>query len=79
MGNGANSWRLFHPPDSRFPIPGFSTGYDLPAWRSIMGPAGVRRDFVDALNGPIRKTLAMPDIRDKMLGVGSEPMPGKDQ
>jgi tripartite-type tricarboxylate transporter receptor subunit TctC len=54
-------------------------GYDLPAWRSIMGPAGVRRDVVDALNGAIRKTLAMPDIREKMLGVGSEPMPGSPE
>jgi len=51
-------------------------GYDLPAWRSIMGPAGVRRDIVDSLNGAIRRTLAMPEIREKMLGVGSEPMPG---
>ena len=54
-------------------------GYDLPAWRSIMGPAGVRRDIVDALNGAIRKTLAMPDIREKMLGVGSEPTPGSPE
>jgi tripartite-type tricarboxylate transporter receptor subunit TctC len=54
-------------------------GYDLPAWRSIMGPAGVRRDIVDSLNGAIRKTLAIPDIREKMLGVGSEPMPGSPE
>jgi len=54
-------------------------GYDLPAWRSIMGPAGVRRDIVDALNGAIRKTLAMTEIRDKMLNVGSEPMPGSPE
>ena len=54
-------------------------GYDLPAWRSIMGPAGVRRDIVDSLNGAIRKTLALPEIREKMLGVGSEPMPGSPE
>jgi tripartite-type tricarboxylate transporter receptor subunit TctC len=54
-------------------------GYDLPAWRSIMGPAGVRRDIVDALNGAIRRTLAMPEIREKMLGVGSEPTPGSPE
>ena len=44
-----------------------------------MGPAGVRRDIVDALNGAIRKTLALPEIRDKMLAVGSEPMPGSPE
>ncbi len=54
-------------------------GYDLPAWRSIMGPAGVRRDIIDSLNGAIHRTLAMPEIRDKMLGVGSEPMPGSPE
>ena len=51
-------------------------GYDLPAWRSIMGPAGVRRDIVDSLNGAIHRTLAMPDIREKMLAAGHEPAPG---
>ena len=50
-------------------------GYDLPAWRSIMGPAGVRRDIVDSLNAAIRRTLAMPDVREKMLAAGSEPAP----
>jgi tripartite-type tricarboxylate transporter receptor subunit TctC len=50
-------------------------GYDLPAWRSIMGPAGVRRDIVDSLNAAIRRTLSMPDIREKMLSAGSEPAP----
>lgn len=51
-------------------------GYDMPAWRSIMGPAGVRRDIVASLNAAIGRTLAMPDVREKMLFVGSEPAPG---
>jgi tripartite-type tricarboxylate transporter receptor subunit TctC len=50
-------------------------GYDLPAWRSIMGPAGVRRDIVDSLNGAIHRALAMPDVREKMLANGMEPAP----
>jgi tripartite-type tricarboxylate transporter receptor subunit TctC len=54
-------------------------GYDLPAWRSIMGPAGVRRDIVDTLNAAIRRALAMPDVRDKMLSAGSEPAPGSPE
>ena len=53
--------------------------YDLPAWRSIMGPAGVRRDIVDTLNAAIRRTLAMPDVRDKMLNAGSEPAPSSPE
>lgn len=54
-------------------------GYDLPAWRSIMGPAGVRPEIVAALNGAIRRTLAMPDIREKMFAAGHEPAPGSPE
>jgi tripartite-type tricarboxylate transporter receptor subunit TctC len=54
-------------------------GYDLPAWRSIMGPAGMRRDVVDTLNAAIRRTLAMPEVREKMLAAGSEPAPGSPE
>jgi tripartite-type tricarboxylate transporter receptor subunit TctC len=47
-------------------------GYDMPAWRSIAGPAGVRRDIVVALNGAIVRTLEMPDVREKLMNAGSE-------
>lgn len=50
-------------------------GYDMPAWRSIMGPAGVRRDIVVSLNNAIGRALAMPDVQEKMRGVGSDPNP----
>ena len=49
--------------------------YNLPAWRSIMGPAGVRRDIVDALNTAIGRTLAMPDIHERLSQAGSQPAP----
>ena len=61
------------------PIGDAVPGYDLPAWRSIMGPAGVRAEVVDSLNGAIRRTLAMPDIRQKMLAAGSEPASGSPE
>ena len=54
-------------------------GYDLFGWGGIAGPAGVRRDIVDTLNGAIRKTLAMADVRDKMLSIGIEPTPGSPE
>lgn len=50
-------------------------GYDMTAWRSIMGPARMRRDIVDSLNAAIGRTLAMPDIRDRMQNAGSEATP----
>ncbi len=50
-------------------------GYEMPAWRSIMGPAGIRRDIVASLNAAIGRTLAMPDIRERFQVAGSEPAP----
>jgi tripartite-type tricarboxylate transporter receptor subunit TctC len=54
-------------------------GYDLPSWRSIMGPAGVRPDIVDALNGAIRQTLGTPDIRERLMQAGSQPAPSSPE
>ena len=50
-------------------------GFDMPGWRSIMGPAGMHRDIVAQLNAAIGRALAMPDIRERMLTAGSEPTP----
>ncbi|HZM45262.1 MAG TPA: tripartite tricarboxylate transporter substrate-binding protein [Burkholderiales bacterium] len=50
-------------------------GYDMPTWRSIMGPAGMRRETVATLNAAIGRALAMPDIREKFAVGGSETAP----
>jgi len=54
-------------------------GYDMPAWRSIMGPAGVRRDIVTSLHAAIARALEMPDVREKMLNAGSEAAPSSPE
>jgi tripartite-type tricarboxylate transporter receptor subunit TctC len=54
-------------------------GYDMPAWRSIMGPAGVRPDIVASLNSAIVRALEMPDVREKMVGAGSEAAPSSPE
>jgi tripartite-type tricarboxylate transporter receptor subunit TctC len=48
-------------------------GYDLGIWQSIVAPAGTSRDVVTKLHGSIRKVLAMPEVRDKLLTAGIEP------
>jgi tripartite-type tricarboxylate transporter receptor subunit TctC len=48
-------------------------GYDLGIWQSIVAPAGTPRDIVTRLHGSIRKVLALPDVRDKLLKAGIEP------
>ena len=45
--------------------------YEMPAWRSIMGPAGMPREIVDILNRTMVTALASPDLRDKLAGTGS--------
>ena len=49
-------------------------GYDMPAWRSIMGPAGVPADVVAVLNKAIQQALASPDLRDRFAKAGSVPL-----
>jgi tripartite-type tricarboxylate transporter receptor subunit TctC len=47
--------------------------YDLGIWQSIVAPAGTPRDVVGKLFGSIKKVLAMPDVREKLLNAGIEP------
>jgi tripartite-type tricarboxylate transporter receptor subunit TctC len=54
-------------------------GYAMPAWRSILGPAGMRPDIVASLNTAIGRTLAMPDLRELFQKAGSEPTPGSPE
>ena len=49
-------------------------GYDMPAWRSIMGPAGMPADVVAILNKAIQQALASPDLRARFARAGSVPM-----
>lgn len=50
-------------------------GYDLPAWRSVMGPAGMPRDIVATLNSAVARTLALPEVGEKLRNVGSDAAP----
>src|SRR5215472_71482 len=48
-------------------------GYDLSIWQSVVAPAGTPRDIVTKLHGSIRKVLALPEVREKLLNAGIEP------
>jgi tripartite-type tricarboxylate transporter receptor subunit TctC len=48
-------------------------GYDLGIWQSIVAPAGTPREVVSKLHGSIKKVLAMPEVREKLLTAGIEP------
>jgi tripartite-type tricarboxylate transporter receptor subunit TctC len=51
-------------------------GYDMAAARGIMGPAGMRREVVEILNRAVGQILTSVEVRDRLAGAGSSPLPG---
>jgi len=54
-------------------------GYKGPEWDSWYGfvaPAKTPREIVDKLAAAVKAALARPDIRDKLLGMGLQPVGG---
>jgi tripartite-type tricarboxylate transporter receptor subunit TctC len=54
-------------------------GYDMTIWRAIVGPAGVPSEIVQALNAALARSIALPEVREKMRTVGSEAMSSTPQ
>jgi len=49
-------------------------GYEVMVWFGLVAPAGTPREVVMKLNGEVLKILAMPDVRERFLAQGVEPM-----
>ena len=49
-------------------------GYDMPAWRSIMGPAGMSPNVVQLLNRGIVRAVESSDMRERFAKAGSVAM-----
>ena len=45
-------------------------------WYGLLAPAGTPRSAIEKLNGAVIKALEAPDVREKLLAQGAEPMPG---
>ena len=50
-------------------------GFDITAWFAIVGPAGIPKDVVDKLNNAVGQALKTPEAREKLAGIGIQPMP----
>lgn len=50
-------------------------GFDITAWFAIVGPAGIPKDVVDKLNNAVGQALKSPEVREKLAGIGIQPMP----
>lgn len=51
-------------------------GYETSTWHGILAPAATPKEIVVKLNSEIVKILAQPDMRDRLLGQGLEPIGG---
>lgn len=51
-------------------------GYEMNPWISLFGPAGLKRDLVDQMNGVISKGLRDPEVVKQMVSQGLEPWIG---
>jgi tripartite-type tricarboxylate transporter receptor subunit TctC len=53
-------------------VPGFEAGN----WFGVFAPAGTPRAIVERLNGAINAAMTRPDMKDKLLAQGAEPLSG---
>jgi tripartite-type tricarboxylate transporter receptor subunit TctC len=49
-------------------------GYDANAWFGVFAPAGTPTEIISRLNAEIVKILKQPQVRQKLLSVGGEPV-----
>ena len=49
-------------------------GYELTVWFGLVAPAGTPREVVNKLNAEVTRILAMPDVRERFLAQGVEPV-----
>ena len=45
-------------------------GYEFQAWFGVVAPAGTPRAIVERLSQDLRRVIAMPEIRDRMINQG---------
>jgi tripartite-type tricarboxylate transporter receptor subunit TctC len=49
-------------------------GADAPLWFGVWGPAGVPADIVAKINADIRRALADPVVKERLVNLGNDPM-----
>ncbi len=48
--------------------------FDATSWYALVAPAGTPPAVIDRLHAEIVRALALPDVRDKIAGLGAEPV-----
>jgi tripartite-type tricarboxylate transporter receptor subunit TctC len=47
-------------------------GYEFTLWYGIVAPAGTPRDVIDRLNADLKKTMASPEVKEKLATIGGD-------
>jgi tripartite-type tricarboxylate transporter receptor subunit TctC len=50
--------------------------FEATSWFALLGPAGMPRDVQMRINAEVLRVLALPDVKEKLAGLGLEPNPG---
>ena len=51
-------------------------GYEVTSWNAILAPAGTPKEIVARLNSEFNKLIAAPDMKQRMIDNGFEPVGG---
>lgn len=49
-------------------------GFEVAAWFGVFAPASTPKPVVDKLSAEIRKAVAAPDVRQRLVDLGAEPL-----
>ncbi len=49
-------------------------GYDAASWFGLFAPGGTPKDVVDKISGETQRILKLPDVAERLLGLGAQPV-----
>jgi tripartite-type tricarboxylate transporter receptor subunit TctC len=49
-------------------------GFEAVAWNGLAGPAGLPRGIVQTIHDAFAKTMALPEVRERLLAGGLDPV-----
>ena len=49
-------------------------GYEMALWIGVFAPAGTPQEIAAKLTSEVRRIVGLPDIRDRLAGMGVEPL-----
>jgi tripartite-type tricarboxylate transporter receptor subunit TctC len=52
------------------------SGYEMNPWFGLFAPAGTPAAVVARIHADVTRTLARPEVRERLMTIGAEPMRG---